>query len=127
AVDLGVDPADEERGDAADGRQVAVVGLEPSDVGLHDLGVAVEADDEGDVDAPALGDQGTDGLDALGGGRHLDEQVGLADLVVEPAGGGDRAVEVVGQVGGDLHRHVAVDAVAGVVHRPHDRQGGPDV
>src|SRR5690606_39863680 len=104
----------------ADGRQVAVVGLEPGDVGLHDLGVAVEAEDEGDVDAPALGDQGADGLDALGGGRHLDEQVGLAGLVVEPAGGGDRAVEVVGQVGGGRPRPGAGDAVPVVVHRPHD-------
>jgi hypothetical protein len=55
-VDLGVDPADEERGDARDVGQVAVVLLEAREVGVDHLGVALEAEDEGDVDAAPLGD-----------------------------------------------------------------------
>ncbi len=39
-VDLGVDPAHEERGDTVDGAQVTVVGLQPRQVGLDDLVVA---------------------------------------------------------------------------------------
>ena len=84
AVHLGVDPADEEGGDA--GHLLEVVGaagghegLEPPQVRLHDLVVAVEPENQRHVNAVALADQGLDGGNALLGCGHLDEEVGLVD------------------------------------------------
>ena len=122
AVDLGVDPADEERGDAG---HVGELGrpagrhqrLEAADVGLHHLVVAVEPEDQRDVDAASLADQGVDGRHALLGRRHLDQQVRLGDAGVQLAGVAHRGVGVVRQGGGDLQGDVAVLAVAVVVER----------
>ena len=98
-------------------------GLEARQVGLDDLVVAVEAEDQRDVDAAALADHLADGRDALGGGRDLDEQVGPVDPRVEVAGRGDGALGVVGQGRGDLERDEAVAAVGRVVDRAQDGRG----
>jgi hypothetical protein len=113
-VDLGVDPADEERGDAVDRRRVAAAvdeRLEAAQVGLDDLGVAGEGEDQRDVDAAALGDHRLDRGDALSGRRDLHEQVWLVDPLVQRTGSGDRSVDLPGQLGSDLHRHEAVGPV----------------
>ena len=82
-VDLGVDAGDEERRHRVDLGQVLAVGLgllEALEVGVHDRVVAVEAEDQRDVDADALGEHVGDRRGALGGGRDLDEQVRPVDL-----------------------------------------------
>ena len=123
AVHLGVDPADEERGHAGHvGEVVRPRGgqrLEAGEVGLDDLVVAVDAEDERHVDAAALADHLPDGGDALRGGRDLDQHVGLVDALVEAAGGGDGALGVVGQGRRHLHRDEAVAA-----RRRRRRPGG---
>ena len=54
---------------------------------------------------------------ALGGRRDLDEQVLPVDLGPQLLGGGEGRVGVVGEVGRDLDRDAAVDAVGGVEDR----------
>src|SRR5258708_35966432 len=74
AVDFGVDAADEEGRDAVHGGEVAPgrgVSFEPGQVGLDDLAVAGQGEDEGDVDAAALADHLPDGGDPRGGGGDL--------------------------------------------------------
>jgi hypothetical protein len=125
-VDLGVDPGDEERGDRVDvGELVAVVGrlLEARDVRLHDVAVLLEAEDQRHVDGDAGRDRLGDGRPAGLRARDLDHHVGLADGLVELGGLGHGLAGVVGQAGGDLDRHAAVDAVGGVEDRSHDPAG----
>ena len=126
AVDLGVDPRDEEAGHARDAAEVALGRLEAGEVRLHHLGVAVEAEDQRDVDAAALGDHRLDRRDALGRAGDLHVQVRARR---SPRGAARAAASVparvAGQVGGDLDRHVAVDAVAAVVDGPEEREGAP--
>jgi hypothetical protein len=101
AVDLGVHPADEEGGHA--GHPGQVVGprgqqaLQPGEIGLDDVAIALDAEDQGHVDALPVTDHLTDGRDALGRGRYLHQGVGLVDPGVEVAGHGHGAVGVVGQ------------------------------
>ena len=99
-------------------------GLEAGQVGLDDLGVAGQGEDQGDVDAAALGDHRLDGGDALGGRRDLHEQVGLGDPLVQRRGR-RRCVAcgVAGQLGGDLDGHEAVGAAAGVEDRAQHGRG----
>ena len=59
--------------------EVALGLLEAGEVGLHHLGVAVEAEDERDVDAAALGDHRPDRGDALGRAGDLHVEVRLGD------------------------------------------------
>ena len=128
-VDLGVDPADEERGDAGHAGEVVRPGggqgLEAGEVGLDDLGVAGEREDEGHVDAPALGDHLADRGDALGRGRDLDQHVGPVDPLVEAAGRPSMVPSVSwARDGGHLHRDEPVAAAGRVVDRAEDAQGG---
>ena len=130
-VDLGVDPAHEEGSHTGHMGQVLPAGggqrLQSGHVGLDDLGVTGQAEDESDIDAAALADHLTNGGDALGGGRNLDQGVGPVDALVEGTSGPDGAFGVVGQGGGHLHRHVAVAPVGRVIDRPEDGQGRLDV
>ena len=109
------------------GGEVAVVGLESGEVGLHDLLVALEREDQRDVDVAALGDHPVDGRDALGRGRDLHEQVGLGDALVEHAGRLDGGLRVTRQVGRHLDGDEAVVSAALVVHRPEYAEGVADV
>ena len=102
AVHLGVDPADEEGGHAGHLGQLrrparGHEGLEAAQVRLHHLVVAIEPEDQRDVDAVALADEGLDGGDALAGGGDLHEEVGLVDALVEHAGVAHGPVGVVRQ------------------------------
>ena len=75
-VGLGVDARDEERGDRRElaARVAAAVdeALDAADVGLGDLAVALEREDQRDVDRDALGDRVLDRLQALERRRDLD-------------------------------------------------------
>ena len=93
-VDLGVDAGDEERGDRVDLRQVLAgrVGLlEAVEVGVHHRAVALEGEDQRDVDADPVGDGGRDGGQAVHGGGDLDEHVVAVDGVAQRLGLGDGA------------------------------------
>jgi hypothetical protein len=103
-VDLGVDPADEEGGHAVHLSQVAVIGLQALQVGLDDLLVAVQAEQQGHLDAQAIGGRLPDGGHALGSGRDLDQQVGCVEAPVQRPGRGHAGLGVValGGQGGEL-------------------------
>ena len=119
-VGLGVDPRDEEAGDGVDGARVAAdadEALEAAQVGLDHLLVAGEREDQGHVDRAAAGGHLFDRPDAGVRGRDLDQQVRPRDRRVEHRGLVDRGLGVVGEVGVDLDRDVAVTA-AGVAPRP---------
>ncbi len=78
-VDLGVEPGYEERGDRYDPIEASTataVVVEPGEVGLHDLPIAVEREDECDVDRDALADQPANGRHSRRCRRDLDIQVG---------------------------------------------------
>ncbi len=68
-----------ERSDVTRGDQAFEAGL----VCLDDRSVALDAEDEGHVDAATLTDHLFDGRDALGGGRDLDQQVRPVDALVQ--------------------------------------------
>ena len=90
--------------------------------------VALEAEDQRDVDADALAEDLGDRRPALGGAGDLDAagwagRPRRAELLADVDGG----LGVVGQVGGDLDGDPAVDAVGGVEDRPQDVAGVADV
>ena len=92
-VGLGVDARDEERGDRRHPREVAAGVREPlhaADVRLGDLAVALEREDQRDVDRDAGRDRLLDRRQALPGGGDLDEQVGAVDELVQAPGLVDR-------------------------------------
>src|SRR5699024_5025742 len=81
-VDLRVDARDEDGGDRVDGAEVdaGLSGLLKSiDVGLGDRTVAIEREDERDVDGDAGGDRLGDRRQALRRRRDLDEGVRTID------------------------------------------------
>jgi hypothetical protein len=107
--------------------QVAVVGLQAFQVGVDDLGVAVQAEQQGDVDRQPLTDRLVDGGHALGGGGDLDQQVGFGQASVQRPGGRHAGPGVVGQGGGQLQRDEPVAAAALVVQGPQHGQGAVEV
>ena len=120
-VGLGVDTADEEAGHGCDRAGVAAAGHEPlqaADVGPRDLLVALEREDERDVDGLALRDHVLDRGEARLRRRDLHEEVRLVDELVQADGLGGRPLGVVGEVRVDLERDVSVLAGALVPHRP---------
>ncbi len=119
-VDLSVDARDEERCDRLDARKVDPCGpglLEPCEVGVDDLAVALEAEDQRDVDADACGDGLGDGFESLDRRRDLDEDVGLVDLGRQLLRLCDRSGGVVCKARFDLDRHAAVETVRGFEDR----------
>ena len=130
AVGLGVHARDEVAGHGADGRRIAArldQPLETANVGVGDLHVAVEREDQRHVDVPAARDHLLDrGQPRLGGG-NLHVEVRPLDPVVEARRLLDRGGGVVGEVRIDLHRDVAVLAVALVPDRAHEVAGFRDV
>ena len=75
------------------------------------LGVALDAEDEGDVDADPGGQGLRDRGEALGCRGNLDEDVVAIDHPVEEAGLEDGGVGVARQAGIDLDGHASIDAV----------------
>src|SRR3954467_11268044 len=129
-VDLGVHTGHEEGRHGVDLRQVEtpLLGLlQARHEGLHDLAVALEREDQRDVDADPEADHVGDRRDAGAGGRDLDEGVGAVHQPGELLGLGDRRVLVVRQARVDLDRHAAVLAAGGVEDRAQDVGRVPDV
>ena len=117
AVGLGVDARDEEAGDRRDlGRVAATLHqpLEPAQVRLHDLDVALQREDQRDVDVPPARDHLLDRGQAGFRRRDLDEAVRPVDDVVQALRLVDRALRVEGEVRVDLDRDVAVLPLAAV-------------
>ena len=115
-VDLAVDAADEEAGDAGDLGQIGPrcrgVLLESVDVRVHHTLVTVEAEDQRDVDVASLGDHLADRADALRGAGDLHHQVRPSDLFVQRTSGRGRAGLVVRKRRLDLDADESVAAIA---------------
>jgi hypothetical protein len=129
-VDLGIDPADEERGDRGQVGQVVPGGpgaLHAVEEGVHHLAVALQREDQRDVDADAFGETLRDRGDARRGRGNLDEEVRPVDEPPQLTGLGDRALGLVRQSGVHLDRHPSVDAVGRVVDRAEHVAGPADV
>ena len=129
-IGLGVDPRDEEARDRRDRRGIAAgldEPLEPAEVRLDDGLVAVEREDQRDVDRLALRDRVLDRAEAGLGGRDLDEQVRSVDVLVQAHRLLEGALAVVGERRVDLERDVAVEALAAIPHRSHQVAGALDV
>ena len=112
-VGLGVDARDEEARDGQHLGRVAAGSDEPfetAEVGLGDGRVALEREDQGDVDRDALGDAILDRAETGLGGRDLDVEVRAVDLLVEPDRLLERALALVGERRVDLERDPAVDS-----------------
>ena len=122
-VDLGVDAGDEERGDRVQAGQVGVARpglLEAGEERVHDRAVAVEGEDQRDVDRDARAHHLGDGGQALDRRGDLDEHVRAVDRGREGLGLLDRPGGVVGEPRVDLDRHPAVLATGGLVDRQED-------
>ena len=110
-VRLGVDARDEERRDGVDLRRVAAArdeALEPAQVRLDDRLVAVEREDQRDVDRRAVRGAVLDRRQAGHRRRDLHVEVRALDLLRDPARLLERSLRVVRQTREHLHRHVAV-------------------
>ena len=82
-VHSGVHAGDEEGSDGADVLQVVAVGVslgDALDVGVDDLLVTLQGEDQGDVHGDALGQGGGDCRQAFEGGRNLDHGVRTVHL-----------------------------------------------
>ena len=131
-VDLGVDPGDEERRDGADARTGRCPAFcarsRPVEERVHHRVVAVQAEDQRDVDADALRQRLADRRQAPHGGRDLDEQVRPVDEPPQRPRLGDGLARCRARDPRvDLDGDPAVDAVARVVHRPQHVAGVADV
>ena len=84
------------------------------DVGVDDLLVALQREDQGDVDGDALGEGGGDGRQAFQGRRDLDHRVRAVDLLPQLDGLLLGVLGVVGQTRVDLDGDTAVDEVGGL-------------
>src|SRR5690606_23568247 len=77
-IDLSIHTADEERSDGGEARQVVAVVASPLEAGeerLYHLAVALEGEDERDVDGDSEGQGLGDGGQALGSRGDLDHRV----------------------------------------------------
>ena len=101
--------------------------LHPGEVGVDDLAVALQREDQRDVDADPLGQAlGYRGQPGRGGG-DLDEQVRPVHQPPQGTGLGDGLLGVARQPRVHLQRDPAVYTVRGVVGGPEHVAGPPDV
>ena len=126
-VDLGVHPGHEERRRPSRildrSWPLALACSRPARNASITCAVALQREDQRDVDADALGERRGDRRQAGRGRRDLDEQVGPVDQPPQRLGLGDGRVGLVGQPRVDLDGDPAVDAGARVVRRPHHVAG----
>lgn len=99
-------------------RSVAVVPgrLQPGQVRRHDLVIAGQGEDEGDIDADPFGESLDDGLRAFPGCWDLDVEVGPVHQPPQGLGLGNRPVAVVGDPRVHLTRHPSIQAGGALVH-----------
>ena len=129
-VDLQVHARHEEardRGRAIHGLACLDAALEPAQIGLGDLLVADDREQERDVHVHPARGQFLEGAHACIGARHLDEHVLTADRVAVAAGLRHRGVAVMGERRRKLERDVAVGPVGGLERRPQQVRGVADV
>jgi hypothetical protein len=101
-VDLGVHAGDEEGGDGVDAAEVVTVRaglLESGEVGVDDLAVALEREDQGHVDRDARGESRGDRGQARLRRGDLDERVRAVDLGPQLLRLGGRRGRVMREVG----------------------------
>ena len=106
--------------------QVVAVGGSLSDaldVSVDDLLVALEREDQGDVDGDTLGQGGGDGRQAFEGCRNLDHGVRTVDLLPEFHSLLGGVLGVVGQTRVDLDGDAAVDEVGSLSDLAEDVGG----
>ena len=96
--------------------------LEAAQIRLDDLLVALDGEQQRDVDVDAAGGQLLDRADAAAGRRHLDQHVGEIEPVPELERLGDRRLGVVGDVGRALERDEAVTPAAALIRRTQGRR-----
>ncbi len=119
-VDLGVHPADEERRHRPDaGERPARVEplLQTRCVSVHDPAVALDGEDQRDIDADPVRDRGGDRRQTGDRGGDLDEQVGPIDLLPQVVRLVDRLLGLVGQPWVDLERDATVEPARTLGHR----------
>ena len=126
-VDLAVDAAEEERRDAVDSREVSGARLQTGEVRVDDLLVALESEQQRNVDVASLGDQLLHSGYALRCGGDLHHQVRLGNPLVQRPRRSDRSLRVVRNVRGDLDRDEAVIAATRGVDRVKLREGILDI
>ena len=128
-VGLGVDARDEERRHRGDGegRAGGQAALEPPHVGVDDLLVARDGEQQRDVDVDPVGDELLDRRHSRLRRRHLDHDVGAGQPDPQLERLRDGRGRVVGEVRGALERDEPVAAVARVVGRAQQVGGAPDV
>ena len=132
AVHQGVHPADEEAGHRGHPSQGAPPSpgrepLQPLHVGVGHLLVAVDVEEQGDVDVDPLRHRGADRRQPGLRARDLDHHVGALDRSPQALGVRDRPLGIVRQVRGDLQADVAVHPVQALVDGPQDVCGVADV
>ncbi len=129
-VDLAVDPADEEAGDAVDPGEVAPLGAEVLQAGEEGLGngrVALDREDQGDVDVDSLAEHLADRREPGSGGGDLDHHIGTLAAAPELARHLDCPLGRARHRRGDLDADKAVVALRLVVDGPEDVGCGLDV
>jgi len=89
--------------------------------------VALQREDQGDVDRDAVGQAGRDRRQHGQGGRDLDEQVRPVHQPPQAAGLGRRALGVAGDARVHLDRHPSVAPARAVINRAQDVAGGAHV
>jgi len=130
AVHHRVDAAHEEAGDAAHPRRVTAGVNEfgqAVDVRARHFLVALDAEQQGDVDVDTLAGQLPDGGQALPGRWHLDHHVRAIDCLPQATRVRDGAFGIVREVWRDLQAHVPIRACRFVVHRAKQVRGVANV
>ena len=119
-VDLRVDAADEEAGDAGDAADVLaarVPVLEPGNVRLGHRPVAVEREQQRHVDVDAFADQRAYGGHAFGRAWNLHHQVRTIDPFVQTPCFGDGVLLAQGKIGRDFQADIAVQSLGALEDR----------
>ena len=106
---------------------LGLAALEPADVGLGDLLVGLDREQQRDVDVDPLVDRLLDRADALRRARDLDHHVRAVDRLPVGARRCERPLGVVREVGGDLERDEAVLPFVSSMNRREDVAGALDV